>query len=127
MRLERRARPRVDSRHLLLLKGFLIWMVVGVAVLGQGCLPQPRLLLEGAVARHRKEQRRGVAVGPGGAGEGGPPIGRAAMHRNRPLESADDDDVGGPGRGLVLDAATAGPFDSDGDERHVQKPGSGCP
>jgi MotA/TolQ/ExbB proton channel family len=33
MRLERRARPRVDSRHLLLLKGFLIWMVVGVAVL----------------------------------------------------------------------------------------------
>ena len=34
MRLERRARPRVDSRHLLLLKGFLIWMVVGVAVLG---------------------------------------------------------------------------------------------
>jgi hypothetical protein len=33
MRLERRARPRVDSRHLLLLKGLLIWMVVGVAVL----------------------------------------------------------------------------------------------
>jgi MotA/TolQ/ExbB proton channel family len=33
MRLERRARPRVDSRHLLLLKGFLIWMVVAVAVL----------------------------------------------------------------------------------------------
>jgi MotA/TolQ/ExbB proton channel family len=32
MRLERRARPRVDSRHLLLLKGFLIWMVVAVAV-----------------------------------------------------------------------------------------------
>jgi hypothetical protein len=33
MRLERRARPRVDSTHLLLLKGFLIWMVVAVAVL----------------------------------------------------------------------------------------------
>ena len=33
MRLQRRARPRVDSRHLLLLKGFLIWMVVAVAVL----------------------------------------------------------------------------------------------
>ena len=33
MRLKRRARPRVDSRHLLLLKGFLIWIVVGVAVL----------------------------------------------------------------------------------------------
>jgi hypothetical protein len=33
MRLERRARPRVDSRHLLLLKGFLIWVVVGVAAL----------------------------------------------------------------------------------------------
>ena len=33
MRLERRARPRVDSRHLLLLKCFLIWMVVVVAVL----------------------------------------------------------------------------------------------
>ena len=33
MRLERCARLRVDSRHLLLLKGFLIWMVVGVAVL----------------------------------------------------------------------------------------------
>jgi hypothetical protein len=31
MRLERRARPRVDSRHLLLLKGFLVWTVVGVA------------------------------------------------------------------------------------------------
>ena len=33
MRLERRARPRVDSRHLLLLKGFLVWTVVGVAAL----------------------------------------------------------------------------------------------
>jgi MotA/TolQ/ExbB proton channel family len=33
MRLERRARLRVDSTHLLLLKGFLIWMVVAVAVL----------------------------------------------------------------------------------------------
>jgi hypothetical protein len=33
MRLERRARPRVDSRHLLLLKALLIWMVVVVAVL----------------------------------------------------------------------------------------------
>ena len=33
MWLERRARLRVDSRHLLLLKGLLIWMVVAVAVL----------------------------------------------------------------------------------------------
>jgi hypothetical protein len=33
MGLERRARLRVDSTHLLLLKGFLIWMVVAVAVL----------------------------------------------------------------------------------------------
>jgi MotA/TolQ/ExbB proton channel family len=33
MRLERRARSRVDSRHLLLLQTLLIWMVVGVAVL----------------------------------------------------------------------------------------------
>lgn len=31
MRLERRARPRVDSTHLLLLKGFLVWTMVGVA------------------------------------------------------------------------------------------------
>ena len=36
MRLERRARPRVDSRHLLLLKGFLVWTVVGVAGLAAG-------------------------------------------------------------------------------------------
>ena len=33
MRLEQRVRARVDSRHLLLLKGLLVWAVVGVAVL----------------------------------------------------------------------------------------------
>ena len=33
MRLERRARPRADSRHFLLLTDLLIWMVVAVAVL----------------------------------------------------------------------------------------------
>lgn len=33
MRLEQRLCARVDSRHLLLLKGLLVWMVVGVAVL----------------------------------------------------------------------------------------------
>jgi len=33
MRLEQRVRARVDSRHILLLKGMLVWTVVGVAVL----------------------------------------------------------------------------------------------
>ena len=33
MRPEHGVRARVDSRHLLLLKGFLIWMVVGAAAL----------------------------------------------------------------------------------------------
>jgi hypothetical protein len=33
MRLEQRARVRVDSTHLLLLKGLLVWAVVAVAVL----------------------------------------------------------------------------------------------
>jgi hypothetical protein len=33
MRLEQRVRARVDSRHLLLLKGLLVWAVVGVTVL----------------------------------------------------------------------------------------------
>ena len=33
MRLEQRGRVPLDSRHLLLLKGLLVWMVVGVVVL----------------------------------------------------------------------------------------------
>ena len=33
MRLEQRVRARVDSRHLLLLKGLLVWTVAGVATL----------------------------------------------------------------------------------------------
>ena len=33
MRLEQRVRARVDSRHLLLLKGLLVWTVVAVALL----------------------------------------------------------------------------------------------
>ena len=33
MRLEQRVRARVDSKHVLLLKGLLVWTVVGVAVL----------------------------------------------------------------------------------------------
>lgn len=34
MRLDQRARPRVDTKHLLLLKELLVWAVVGVAALG---------------------------------------------------------------------------------------------
>ena len=36
MRLRNRARARVDSEHLLLLKGLLLWAVIGVAFLAAG-------------------------------------------------------------------------------------------
>jgi hypothetical protein len=36
MSLEQRVRTRVDSKHLLLLKGLLVWAVVGIALLAAG-------------------------------------------------------------------------------------------